>query len=194
MKKKPRTWRLVLREMRFNIAVFLLLLSLSAAGLVIVGNALLRNAQDTGRALARSYASEESGNLAVYQTLLSFGAASIDRRLLDGEDPEDMNEWMGLYFQRLDMVLGSGVVDPYVVLDGRILAAATPWEGDSSYDFPSTEWYRRAMESPGFQDGEGPRKTVRRSRICANTHWKSRECSAGCVSPMSTTPSAGRSV
>ena len=149
MKKKPRTWRLVLKEMQFNIAVFLLLLSLSAAGLVIVGNALLRNAQDTGRALARSYASEESGNLAVYRTLLSFGAASIDRRLLDGEDPEDMNEWMGLYFQRLDMVLGSGVVDPYVVLDGRILAAATPWEGDSSYDFPSTEWYKRAMESPG---------------------------------------------
>ena len=149
MKKKPRTWRLVLKEMQFNIAVFLLLLSLSAAGLVIVGNALLRNAQDTGRALARSYASEESGNLAVYQTLLSFGAASIDRRLLDGEDPEDMNEWMALYFQRLDMVLGSGVVDPYVVLDGRILAAATPWEGDSSYDFPSTEWYKRAMESPG---------------------------------------------
>ena len=92
MKKKPRTWRLVLKEMQFNIAVFLLLLSLSAAGLVIVGNALLRNAQDTGRALARSYASEESGNLAVYRTLLSFGAASIDRRLLDGEDPEDMNE------------------------------------------------------------------------------------------------------
>ena len=149
MKKKPRTWRLVLKEMQFNIAVFLLLLSLSAAGLVIVGNALLRNAQDTGRALARSYASEESGNLAVYRTLLSFGAASIDRRLLDGEDPEDMNEWMGLYFQRLDMVLGSGVVDPYVVLDGRILAAATPWEGDSTYDFPSTEWYKRAMESPG---------------------------------------------
>ena len=123
MKKKPRTWRLVLKEMQFNIAVFLLLLSLSAAGLVIVGNALLRNAQDTGRALARSYASEESGNLAVYQTLLSFGAASIDRRLLDGEDPEDMNEWMALYFQRLEVVLGSGAVDPYIILDGEVLAA-----------------------------------------------------------------------
>ena len=149
MKQKQNIWRHVLREMRINIIAFTVLLALSAAGLVIVGRALLRNARDTGTALARSYAAEESGSLAVYQTLLSFGAASIDRRLISGESPEATLDWTNLYFERLDMVLGKGTVDPYVVLDGKVWAAANPWEGDASYDVTATEWYRRAMENPG---------------------------------------------
>lgn len=99
-------------------------------------------------ALAQNYASEEQSSLTVYETLISFGTATIDRRVADGNSREELLEWLSAYFERLDAVLGEGVVDPYVVMDGEILAA-NPWEGDSTYDVGAAEWYQKALETEG---------------------------------------------
>ena len=45
-------------------------------------------------------------------------------------------------------MLGGDVVDPYVVLEGEILAA-TPWEGDADYNFREALWYQQAIEADG---------------------------------------------
>ena len=47
--------------------------------------------------LASNYAAEERSNLAVYETLLSFGSASIDTRLLEG-DSKYMMTWIEDFF------------------------------------------------------------------------------------------------
>lgn len=147
--RRRARWFRVLRRMRLNIAAFAALLVLSAMGMGLVRWALLESAQYTGTALSRNYAAEERGNLGVYETLLSFGAASVEWMLQEGSSQEELAAWMELYFQRLETVLGSDVVDPYMVLDGKIVAAANPWEGDENYDVNSSPWYQGALEADG---------------------------------------------
>ena len=143
MSKQEKRWRLVLKNMRLTLVAFAALILLALAGCILIYHTLLRNAYDTGSALSRSYAAEESDNLAVFETLLSFGAASLDRLAAVGDEVE-LAEWMDLYFARLDTVLGSDMVDPYAVIDGKIIAA-NPWEGDTDYNIEETSWYQRAI-------------------------------------------------
>ena len=77
-------FRSVLRGASLNIFVFLVVLALAAGGVCLFRDTLLRNAKVTGMALARNYAAEERSNLAVYETLLAFGTASMDKRLQEG--------------------------------------------------------------------------------------------------------------
>lgn len=140
--------RNILYRLRFNIVSLVILLLLAMVGMTMLQHAMLRNAHDTGTSLSQNYAAEESGNLEVYQTLLTFGTSSIDRLIAEGEGREQLLQWMERYFQQLNSVIGEGSVDPYMVVDGAILAA-NPWEGDEGYKFAETEWYQRAMAADG---------------------------------------------
>ena len=104
--------RQALRSMRLNIIAFVVLVILAAAGMFLIRSMLLKNSRDTGMALAQNFASEEQSNLTVYETLISFGTTSIDRRIADGNSWEELSEWLSVYFERLYTVLGEGVVDP----------------------------------------------------------------------------------
>ena len=148
MKRKKARWKRILHDMRLNLAGLLILVVMAFTGSLLLRTALLRNAQSMGIALSRNYAAEETNNLSVFETLLSFGTASLDKQVRDGSSPEELLEWMDLYFQQLSAVLGEGVVDPYLVLDGEILAA-NPWEGDDTYDVYGTEWYQKAVAAEG---------------------------------------------
>ena len=148
MKRKQARWKRVLNDMRLNLAGLLLLVVMAVVGSLLLRTALLRNAQSMGVALSRNYAAEESNNLSVFETLLSFGTASLDQEVREGSSPEELLEWMDLYFRQLGAVLGEGVVDPYLVLDGRVLAANS-WEGDDTYDVYGTEWYQKAVAAEG---------------------------------------------
>ena len=107
--------------MRLPPCAFAALAVLAAAGILLIRATLLENAYDTGTALSRSYAEEERGHLAAYETLLTFGTASLDSRLSSGKDRQTVTSFLQLYFQRLDRVLGGDVVAPYVVPYGEIL-------------------------------------------------------------------------
>ena len=176
-RKRRRTRRLrVLRRMRLNAAAFAVLLVLSAMGMGLVRWALLESAQYTGTALSRSYAAEERSNLAVYETLLSFGVASVEQMLEEGSDQERLSAWMENYFQHLETVLGSGVVDPYMVLNGRVVAAANPWEGDADYDAAATQWYQSALEAGGeaifstvYTDAIYGRPVITAAQLCGES-------------------------
>ena len=76
--KSPPRLRLVLSRMRMGLIAFGLLFVLILVSLMVIRTALLRNAQESGTAMARNLAAEEQSNLSVYQTLLSFGTASSD--------------------------------------------------------------------------------------------------------------------
>lgn len=140
--------RAVLRRLRLALAILAILAALAVTGIVLVRAALLRSAYDAGTAMAHSYAAEQSGNLAVYRTLLAFGTSTADW-LTDSGEEANLSAWMTPYFERLDLVLGSGVVDPYVVTETGEIVAAHPWEGDADYDVESTPWYRKAMAAGG---------------------------------------------
>ena len=146
-RKRARLKR-VLAGMRLNFIAFAALIVIAVIGISLIRSTLFSNAWETGTSMARNYAAEEQSSLTMYETLLTFGTASIDDRTKQGWSHEEMLQWTDIYFARLDSVLGEGVVDPYVVLDGEIIAAH-PWAGDKSYDVESTEWYQRAVAAGG---------------------------------------------
>ena len=146
-RKRARLKR-VLAGMRLNFIAFAALIVIAVIGISLIRSTLFDNAWETGTSMARNYAAEEQSSLTMYETLLTFGTASIDDRTKQGWSHEEMLQWTDIYFARLDSVLGEGVVDPYVVLNGEIIAAH-PWAGDKSYDVESTEWYQRAVAADG---------------------------------------------
>ena len=161
------------RRMRLPLVAFAALTLLTLAGILLIRTALLRNARETGTALSASCAAEEEGRLSVYETLLNFGVASLDSRLAAGESREEIRDFVGMYFRRVDSVLGSGVVDPYVVLDGEILAA-NPWEWDAEYDYAAAPWYTQARSAEGrviftdvYTDAVYGRPVVTAAQSCA---------------------------
>ena len=146
-RKRARLKR-VLGSMRLNFIAFAALIVIAVIGISLIRSTLFDNAWETGTSMARNYAAEEQSSLTMYETLLTFGTASIDDRTKQGWSREEMRQWTDIYFARLDSVLGEGVVDPYVVLDGEIIAAH-PWDVDETYDVESTEWYQRAVAADG---------------------------------------------
>lgn len=165
--------RALRRRMRLPLVAFAALTLLTLAGILLIRTALLRNARETGTALSASCAAEEEGRLSVYETLLNFGVASLDSRLAAGESRQEIWDFVGMYFRRVDSVLGSGVVDPYVVLDGEILAA-NPWEGDAEYDYAAAPWYTQARSAEGrviftdvYTDAVYGRPVVTAAQSCA---------------------------
>ena len=161
------------RRMRLPLVAFAALTLLTLAGILLIRTALLRNAREAGTALSASCAAEEEGRLSVYETLLNFGVASLDSRLAAGESREEIRDFVGMYFRRVDSVLGSGVVDPYVVLDGEILAA-NPWEWDVEYDYAAAPWYTQARSAEGrviftdvYTDAVYGRPVVTAAQSCA---------------------------
>lgn len=102
----------IFKEMRIYFIVILLLAVLGAAFHAVLRQALLKNFQEVGTALARSYVSEESNNLTVYETLLNFGAESINVRIQEGRTADEIEEWLGMYYERLQTVLGKKRLTP----------------------------------------------------------------------------------
>ncbi len=148
MKTAGKKFRHILKKLRFYIFMFALLVILGSIFHVILRDTLLQNYQDLGTSMAQRYSAEIESELSAYRVLVSFGAESIDARVGSGESSEEIEEWIVRYCERLYQVLGEDVVDPYVVYEGRIVAA-NPWEGDSDYDYASTEWYQKALEADG---------------------------------------------
>ena len=140
--------RQLLARMRLPLCMFAVLAVLAAAGILLLRSTLLRNAREAATAFSRSCAAEEQGSLNVYETLLTFGTSALEERLEDGESREQILAFLDMYFQRVDTVLGDGVVDPYVVLDGEILSDQL-WEGVASYDYASSPWYTQALAAGG---------------------------------------------
>ena len=108
---------------------------------------MLESYQHTETNLAQSYALEVEGGLNTYETLISYGTHMIDARDQEGDTEEELRNRIQQYCLRIQTVLDDQV-DPYVVYDGKIIAA-NPWEGDDSYDYTSAVWYQKAMEADG---------------------------------------------
>ena len=146
--KRRRRWQRLLGKMRIHIVVLAALMVVGVTVFFLLRMALLQNAQSTGTSLARNYATEERNKLVVFETLLSFGAGSIDTWVEQGWSRDEVQQWLVLYFQRMQAILDEQTVDPYAVIDGEIVAA-NPWEGDADYDAAQTSWYQQATQAQG---------------------------------------------
>ena len=132
----------------FNIVLFLMVVLLSSAGMYMFRDLLLKNARSTGMTLANNYAAEEKNKLAVYETLLAFGAASIDIRLQEDSEQE-MKQSMAVFFDRLQTVLGKDMVNPYIILNGIVLDKNGQTLPLKKAQVMDSDWYHEALTLPG---------------------------------------------
>lgn len=113
----------------------------------LVRDKLLLNADRMGTSLATTYAAEEENRFSVYSCFLALSAVYLNNMVDDGSSEEAMSQWLGDYSDNIDRILGDNVIDPYAVINGKIVAA-NPWEGDETYDFTATDWYQNAIANP----------------------------------------------
>ncbi|HIZ55748.1 MAG TPA: response regulator [Firmicutes bacterium] len=145
--KKMKKWKELLHKIRIHIIMFLALLVVAGISYQLLRTELLTNSQNLGTALAHNYASEENRNLTIYEAMLTFGTDAIHTRLENQEPQQEIEQWAQTYFKRVQSILGEGMVDPYAVVNGEIIAA-NPWE-DPSYDIFQTIWYQQAIQADG---------------------------------------------
>lgn len=113
----------------------------------LVRDKLLLNADRMGTSLATTYAAEEENRFSVYNYFLALSAVYLNNMVDDGSSEEAMSQWLGDYSDNIDRILGDNVIDPYAVINGKIVAA-NPWEGGETYDFTATDWYQNAIANP----------------------------------------------
>lgn len=114
----------------------------------LVRDKLLSNADRMGTSLATTYAAEEENRFSVYRYFLRLGGSYLDDLLDEGASEQELSAWLNEFADNMTEALGESIIDPYVVVNGTIIAA-NPWEGDDAYDFAATQWYQNAVNHPG---------------------------------------------
>ena len=115
---------------------------------VLVRNKLLQNAQNLGDALVQSYAVEEEMTIESLEREAELISQYVDDLSADGGDFSTVQTWLSGHFSKLIKTMGKDMVDFYAVINGQIVAA-NPWEGDDTYQYQDTDWYRQAVEAGG---------------------------------------------
>lgn len=134
--------------MKLNIAVLIVIAVLILWSVFLVREKLLKNADEMGTHLAQSYATEEENRISIYRMLMYLGAVYADENISAHATEEELQEWLEGYSVHMSEVLGADIIDPYAVIDGKIIAAV-PWQGDEGYNYSVTEWYQKALEADG---------------------------------------------
>ena len=175
MDRKKKKWQLLWIKLRYYLAATLVLIAAGIGFFLFLRQMLLQNYQEIETSVAEKYAAEVSGDLNAYKALITYGTDLIDARIAENESTDMLEERVGQYCIRLQHILGENAVDAYVVYEGMIIAA-NPWEGDSTYDYASAEWYRRAIEADGravftdlYTDAIYNRDVITISQKCANS-------------------------
>ena len=136
------------RTLWLNIALIVAFFAVMALGIYLVRDKLLYNANEMGNNLAQSYSNEEETRISIYEMFLTMCSLYTDAAI-DNDDPEQaMQQGLQEYTSYMSQVLGADIIDPYAVVNGKIVAA-NPWEGDGSYDYSQKEWYTEALAADG---------------------------------------------
>lgn len=129
-------------------ALAIVLCLLIAWCVLLVRDKLLLNADRMGTSLATTYSAEEENRFSTYTYFLGLCYTYLDDMIAADSSEQEITEWLGRYSSHMTEVLGAEIIDPYAVIDGRIIAA-NPWEGDETYDYASTAWYQNALANRG---------------------------------------------
>lgn len=136
------------RTLWLNIALIVAFFAVMSLGIYLVRDKLLYNANEMGNNLAQSYSREEETRISIYEMFLTMCSLYTDTSI-DNDDPSQaMQEGLAEYTEYMSQVLGANIIDPYAVVDGKIVAA-NPWEGDDNYDYSQKDWYKNALAADG---------------------------------------------
>lgn len=144
-----KTDRLKIDNVFWSNAILLAILVVaSTISMVYMHHTLLKNAQKMGEQIAHSYITEEERNLEIYENMVMMGTQYIENLDLERMTPKQINAGIENYFEQIKKITGSNTVDPYVVINGRIIADK-PWEGMQFYNASAMDWYQMALDAEG---------------------------------------------
>ena len=131
-----------------SISVLVAVAVLLVFSVSLVRTKLLQNASNLGMALVQSFAVEEELNIAALERTAMLASQYVEEIDANGGTAQEIQECLSSYLIKLTDTMGEGIVDPYVVINGSIIAA-NPWEGDGTYDYADTQWYQQALAAEG---------------------------------------------
>lgn len=134
--------------MIFSLVMLIIICLLIVVSVFLVRNKLLKNTNELGVSLAKSYAAEERYRLQTFEDVVVVSSSYIEEIIQNGGSDEDIHLWLQDYFEKLKNMDNSTVFSPYAVIDGKIIAADY-WEGDETYDFVNQKWYKDAVNANG---------------------------------------------
>lgn len=134
------------RRTLLNIFLLVFVSILLLISIFLVRTKLLQNTHQLGMALVQSYAVEETVTHDSLRDTVLLASQYIDEICKGGGNADEVQRWLQSYFGKLTDIIGTDVVDPYVIIDGQLIGAH-PWEGASDYDYAETLWYKQAMEN-----------------------------------------------
>ena len=111
-------------------------------------NLFLSNSVNYGSYLAQAQTDKIETQLGEYVLSTKLAGMYLDEMLALNASDEQIHQGMVSFRNKIANEFGDNVIDIYAVLNGRIMAA-NPWEGDTSYDFSNTTWYKDAVATPG---------------------------------------------
>lgn len=147
-----------------NIALIVAFFAVMSLGIYLVRDKLLYNANEMGNNLAQSYSSEEETRISIYEMFLTMCSLYTDTSIDNADPVQAIQQGLAEYTDYMAQVLGADIIDPYAVVNGKIVTA-NPWEGDEDYDYSQKEWYTDALEADGkivFTDVYGDAITGKR--------------------------------
>lgn len=148
MKHQKVKNRTTLHHLWLNIVFLLFFAVLTIFSLYMMREKLLQNAQQFGTSLTQNYAAEEQNHIGTYSAMMKLGTQYLDQMTENHASEQQIQTWIENFFSKMPQVLADNSVDLYAIVGGRIVAA-NPWDGDDSYDFRQTDWYRMAMDANG---------------------------------------------
>ena len=146
--KMKKDWKKFVLNMRPSIIVLVTFVVFGAVSVNLLQTKLMENAQMMGYALAQNYSIEEQYNIMVCKTLTRLGAKHIDEQSMDKASKKEVHKWVHTYANAIKAYFGQGVVNPFLVIDGQVVAA-DPREDRPGMDISGEKWYQEAMASKG---------------------------------------------
>lgn len=134
----------ILYNFRLNIIILLIFFIFAVSCFFLLRSLILKNSQELGREISRSYSIEESKNIESYTDFIRRVAILIEQ----SDTADNSDKWLGETLKALSSANKDKFIDPYVIRRGKIVAA-NPWEGDEEYNYRDTEWYKKAVAARG---------------------------------------------
>ena len=135
---------------------------------------VLNNMTEIGEKIVESYSLEEQRNIERYESIIKYGTDQLDQLAMH-VGQRGIEKWLPYYFDMIEEVVGSNVVEPYVIIDDRMMNSEQQMY-DGVDDYHKTQWYQNAIEADGdiifsglYEEENHRHKTISIAKKCKNS-------------------------
>ena len=138
----------ILFNIRLNRIILVIFAILGVFNILLVRHKLLKDSDSLGNYLVWNYATEEQNNINIYQTFVRLGTESIDQKIQEGANLDEINIVLSDLFKNISETLNNPHINLYAIVNGDIISS-NPAITFNNYDYSTKEWYKNALSADG---------------------------------------------